>query len=195
MADRTTEPSRRERVVAAAIDMFTRYGVRRTSVEDIAAAAQIAKGSVYLEFRGKAELFRAAAEQIVTEILAAADEAAGARAQSLDDRITDVLCAKFWRLHDLVHTRPHAAELIDVKDEVAADLFRTADDRFAALVERSLETDASWRPRAPYTRAEVAAVLLRAAHGVSYGGGKLGAAAFRKRLRLAVGMILDGSRR
>src|SRR5262245_12488448 len=190
----STEPSRRERLVAVAIDMFTRYGVRRTSIEDIAAAAGIAKGSVYLEFRGKAELFRAAAEQLVTEILAAANAAAADRALPLVDRLTELLCAKFWRLHDLVHSRPHAAELIDIKDEVAADLFRSADDRFAALVERVLEAG-PWRPRSPYTTADVAAVLLRTAHGTGYGAPRLGAAAFRKRIRLAVAMILDGSGR
>jgi AcrR family transcriptional regulator len=194
MSERSTEPSRRERLVAVAIDMFTRYGVRRTSIDDIAAEARIAKGSVYLEFRGKAELFRAAAEQLVAEILEAASAAANDHSLAPADRITELLCAKFWRLHDLVHSRPHAAELIGVKDEVAADVFRAADDRFAALVERALDAG-PWRPRSPHTTHDVAMVLLRTAHGTGYGAGRLGAAAFRKRLRLAVGMILDGSGR
>lgn len=183
-----SEPSRRDRVVAVAIDLFTRYGVRRTSIEDIAAAAAIAKGSVYLEFRGKAELFRAAAEQLVGEILAAA-EAAAASDSALDDRITDVLCAKFWRIYDLVHARPHARELIEAKDAHAADVFRAADDRYAALVERALAA-ADWQ----VTPAELAGVLLRTAHGTGYGAARLGAAAYRKRLALAVSLVLTGAR-
>lgn len=197
MAERTAEPSRRDRLIAIALELFTRYGVRRTSIDDIAAAAKIAKGSVYLEFRGKDELFRAAAGQLVDAIVAQA-VAASARRGTLDDRITEILHAKFWRLHDLVHSRPHARELIDAKDAVAADLFRTADDRFAAHLIATLATAAErgeWRPRTPYTPDEVAAVLLRAAHGTGYGAQRLTAAAFRDRLRLAVGLILAGARR
>lgn len=188
-------PSRRARLIEVAIEMFTRVGVRRTSIEDIAAAAGVAKGSVYLEFRGKEELFVAAAEQVVREILAAA-EAAVAREGALADRIAELLLAKFWRLYELVHARPHARELIETKDAVAAELFRVADDRFAALVSATLAVAAErgeWRPRQPYTTGQIAAVLLRAAHGNGYGGGALTAPAYRRRLQLAVELILAGA--
>lgn len=186
MPDRSPPP-RRDRIIAVAIDMFTRYGVRRTSVEDIATTAAIAKGSVYLEFRGKAELFRAAAAHLVGEILAAAETAA-AGGGALEDRIVDVLCAKFWRLYDLVHARPHARELLEARDAYAADVFRAADDRYAALVERTV-AEGTWTVPA----ADLAGVLLRTAHGTGYGATRLGAAAYRKRIALAVDLILRGA--
>jgi AcrR family transcriptional regulator len=186
-------PERRERLLGVALELFTSHGIRRTSIEDIAAAAGIAKGSVYLEFRGKDELFRAVAERVVADILAAAD-AAAARSGALPDRVTDVLCAKFQRLYELVHSRPHARELIETKDAVALDVFRRADGRYAQLLQRVLEDADGWSPRKPHTAADVTAVLLRTAHGTSYGGGsKLSSAQFRQRLRLAVGIILDGA--
>lgn len=183
----TTNPSRRDRLVAVAIDLFTRHGVRRTSIDDIAEAAGIAKGSVYLEFAGKSELFRAAAEQLVGEILRDAQTAAST-AGTLEDRIVAVLVAKFWRLYDLVHSRPHARELIDAKDATAADVFRAADQRYAKLVEHVL-AEQRWQISAH----ELAGVVLRAAHGTGYGPATLSAALYRRRLALAVELILGGA--
>jgi AcrR family transcriptional regulator len=183
------DPSRRDRLVAAAIELFTRYGVRRTSVEDIAAEAGIAKGSVYLELAGKDALFRAAAEQVASEIVAEARTAAAGDGV-IAERIVDVLAAKFWRLYDLVHSRPHARELIDAKDATAADVFRVADDRYREIVEGVL-AEGSWQVSA----AELAGVLLRAAHGTGYGAARLTASAYRKRLALAVDLVLRGARR
>ena len=46
-------------IVLAALELFTRYGYRRTSIDDIARAAQVAKRTVYLHFENKAALFLA----------------------------------------------------------------------------------------------------------------------------------------
>ncbi|SFQ36039.1 DNA-binding transcriptional regulator, AcrR family [Amycolatopsis arida] len=47
------------RILTAAAELFLRFGVAKTTVDDIARAAGVSKGSVYLEFRGKDELFEA----------------------------------------------------------------------------------------------------------------------------------------
>ena len=47
---------RRERILKAAGVLFAAHGYRKTSVEDIAGAAGVAKGTVYLYFSNKAEL-------------------------------------------------------------------------------------------------------------------------------------------
>ena len=46
----------RERILRAATELFVAYGYRKTSVEDVAGAAGVAKGTVYLYYRNKAEL-------------------------------------------------------------------------------------------------------------------------------------------
>jgi AcrR family transcriptional regulator len=194
-SDGDERSSRRRRLLRVAIELFTHHGVRRTSIEELAEAAQIAKGSVYLEFRSKDELFRAAAEQLVGELVVAAERAAQ-KPGTLTERLTAVLAAKFWPMYELVHSRPHARELLDTKEKVAAAVFRRADDRFAALLLSELQAAVSrgqWQPRRGLTPRQVADVLLRAAHGTSYGPERLSAAAFRARLQLGVGLILDGA--
>src|SRR5882762_5395810 len=40
-------------IVLAALELFARYGYRKTSIDDIAQAAQVAKCTVYLHFENK----------------------------------------------------------------------------------------------------------------------------------------------
>lgn len=47
----------REEILDAAARLFARYGFKKTSVDDVAAAARIGKGSVYLHFGSKDEIF------------------------------------------------------------------------------------------------------------------------------------------
>lgn len=185
-------PSRRDRLIAVALDQFTSHGVRRTSVETIAAEAGIAKGSVYLEFADKGALFRAAASALIDDVLARATAARALR--PLRHAVVEILAAKFWRFYDLVHARPHARELLEARDLHATDLFRVGDDRYAKLLAAVLASArAEWRPRRRYRIVDVRDALLRAAHGTGYGGARLDEAAYRDRLSVGVDLILTGS--
>ena len=48
--------NRTELIIAAAQQLFSRYGFERTTIDDIARHAGIGKGSVYLEFQNKEEI-------------------------------------------------------------------------------------------------------------------------------------------
>jgi AcrR family transcriptional regulator len=48
---------RRERILRTASDLFAVLGYRKTSIEDVAGAAGVAKGTIYLYYRTKADLF------------------------------------------------------------------------------------------------------------------------------------------
>ena len=63
---RTKEESAqtRQRILAAARDMFARQGVTRTSLEQIALAAGVTRGAIYWHFSNKTELFYAMREQV-----------------------------------------------------------------------------------------------------------------------------------
>jgi AcrR family transcriptional regulator len=55
----------RERLLDAAVQVFTERGYRAASVEDIAAAAGVTKGAVYWNFEGKEDLFFALIDERV----------------------------------------------------------------------------------------------------------------------------------
>ncbi len=59
---------RRHEILTAAIKVFGKQGYNDTSVDDIAAAAKIAKGTLYLYFKSKEDIYVTAVHQAVTEL-------------------------------------------------------------------------------------------------------------------------------
>src|SRR5258708_39849027 len=51
---------REERILEAAATLLVRWGFRKTTIDDVAREAGVAKGTIYLNWRDKNELFRAA---------------------------------------------------------------------------------------------------------------------------------------
>jgi AcrR family transcriptional regulator len=47
----------RQEIIDVAARLFARYGFKKTSIDDVALAARIGKGSVYLHFASKEEIF------------------------------------------------------------------------------------------------------------------------------------------
>src|ERR1700719_4802056 len=77
-------------ILLAGLRLFTQYGYRKTSIDDIAQAAQVAKRTVYLHFENKAAVFLAILEYIgdqVRQRCAAAERAGGTQV----DRLTQLL--------------------------------------------------------------------------------------------------------
>jgi TetR/AcrR family transcriptional regulator, repressor for uid operon len=52
----------RERIVRSAIDCFSKYGFDRSRMDDIAQTADLSKGTLYLYFKSKEDLFYAICE-------------------------------------------------------------------------------------------------------------------------------------
>lgn len=56
---------RSEEITAAALRVFARRGLHQTALEDVAKEAGVSKGTIYLYFKSKEDLFIAAAQQVV----------------------------------------------------------------------------------------------------------------------------------
>ena len=53
----------KEKILAVAAKMFSKFGFQKTTVDEIARSAHKAKGSVYYYFKSKEDLFKAVVEQ------------------------------------------------------------------------------------------------------------------------------------
>src|SRR5919112_6836079 len=58
----------KERIVESALFTFSKYGYDRTRMEDIAEGAKVSKGTLYLYFKNKEELFFAISERNIREL-------------------------------------------------------------------------------------------------------------------------------
>jgi TetR/AcrR family transcriptional regulator, repressor for uid operon len=57
----------REKIIKAAIDAFSKNGFDRTRMDDVAKTADLSKGTIYLHFKSKEDLFYAICENNLAE--------------------------------------------------------------------------------------------------------------------------------
>jgi AcrR family transcriptional regulator len=77
-------PTTRERLIAAAIEVFLADGYERARVHDVARAAGMTTGAIYANYRGKADLlFDAIADRTDTELDGLLEGAAGHETREL----------------------------------------------------------------------------------------------------------------
>jgi AcrR family transcriptional regulator len=159
---------KRRRIVDAATTLFSRYGFKRTSMDVLAAEAGLAKATVYAYFPDKESIFRAVVEDVCEGMLRGADEAARSGAP-LEEQVAAMLSAKFTRYWELVHSSPHAQELMDSHGRMGAEIIERADKEFAKRLVSTLEGARGLDPkRAGFTLPQLAQLLLRAASGAAY---------------------------
>src|ERR1700729_911867 len=128
-------------IVLAGLQLFTQYGYRKTSIDDIARAAQVAKRTVYLHFENKAAVFLAVLEYLgeqVRERCAVAESAGGTAV----DRLTGLLDAYFGMAFELFSKSEHMPELEETFSKLArsriGSLNAEYEERLARFL-RSLE--------------------------------------------------------
>jgi len=173
--------------------LFSQYGYRRTSIDDIAREAEIAKGTVYLSFKSKEEIFRALCESLI-ERTEAAVKVARETSGPIDERLVAMLEAKFGFLFETVYRSAHAAELMDSKNRLSADLFAQSERRYMKILREMLGEAIRAGEIAPSRMQldadDLAEMLVAASHGIERNA--TSPARYHRRLREIVRVIVAG---
>ncbi len=132
--------ARRAQVLRHAKRIFARKGYHRTNVADIIARARIARGTFYLYFQNKKDLFEELLEQVVTQLTRRIERLRVAPGepdpvQQLRDNLNRVLSYVMAEreLTDILLN--HSTGFDRDLDEKIQDFY----DRIAALIKRSLD--------------------------------------------------------
>ncbi len=131
-----TSGARRQAIINAGLDVFSRYGFHKTKTEDIARAADIPRTTLYRSFANKEEIFRALVSQVHAEALSHA-QAAMAAPGGFPQRLTDALIRRDIHLLKIGHSGPHAAELSEYYMSLAADLTQQANTALENLLTKA----------------------------------------------------------
>jgi TetR/AcrR family transcriptional regulator of autoinduction and epiphytic fitness len=91
------DKARKEHVLSIALEVFGRYGFRKTSMDEVARSADISRQGLYLYFASKEELFRAAVRQELDAALAEASHCLDEESVALEDRVVAALDAWMGR--------------------------------------------------------------------------------------------------
>ena len=158
-------------IVLAGLQLFTRYGYRKTSIDDIALAAQVAKRTVYLHFENKAAVFLAILEYLgdqVRQRCAAAERARGTAVE----RLTGLLDAYFGMVFELFSKSEHMPELEETFSKLARaridDLNTEYEDRLARFLRVLERTGEIGGPPQGLTLEQIVHILIRAAEGTKH---------------------------
>jgi AcrR family transcriptional regulator len=120
-------------VLDATYDCLTRYGVRRTTMDDVAAAMGLSRSAVYQYVPSKDAAFRLLAERLHGQALDRARSAVRAGAAPAE-QVHGILAARLDLAVQLAGDSPHTAELRDEK----ARIFGVICQAFTAELRRLL---------------------------------------------------------
>jgi TetR/AcrR family transcriptional regulator len=176
-----------DRILDAAYACFTRHGVRRTTMDDIAAAAGMSRPAVYQYVRNKDDAFRRLAKRLFDGAMTQA-RAAAERDGPLAERMYQIIAAKVDLTVKLWQDTPHAAELLDAGARLSGEL----GEQFVAAI-RDLLTAAIAADDLDLTgtnATEIADITLALVYGMEKELANPQRA--RRRLRLAIELLLAG---
>ncbi len=125
-------------IINAALSVFARYGVSKSTMNDIAAEAGVARQTLYNAFPGKTELLRAAVRLKMEEGLRDI-QADWAAKPDLGDRIDSYFAAGPLAWHDAVTTSPELAELLDGMHAVASEELAEGKAKWIAYIASAFE--------------------------------------------------------
>jgi AcrR family transcriptional regulator len=158
-------------IVLAGLQLFTQYGYRKTSIDDIARAAQVAKRTVYLHFENKAAVFLAVLEYLGEQVRqrCAVAESAGGTAV---DRLTGLLDAYFGMAFELFSKSEHMPELEETFSKLArsriSHLNAEYEQRLARFVRSLQKKGEIGGPPQGLTVEQIVHILIRTAEGAKH---------------------------
>lgn len=157
---------RRAAILMAAMEVFARYGFRRTSMEDIAGAAGLSRSALYLHYRNKPDIFRSLVQTYMGSVRDGV-RAALQPGRAPEAALADLFAAKLGPELQALFDSPHGAELLDANHAIAADLVAEGEAAVADALARWLTDEAAaGRIVLPGGDAQtIAAAIVNAIHG------------------------------
>ncbi len=128
---------KRSRLLDAALATFVRFGFRKTSMEEVARAADVSRQTLYLHFATKEDLFRAAvAHAMEVGLDMAARALRDASVQSIEEKLAGAFDAWFGRYIGMVGA--DVSDLEEIGHALVGPLFSESEKRFAEMVGKAI---------------------------------------------------------
>lgn len=193
---RTKSDDTRERILVAAIQRFSTFGYRRTSFNDVAEDAGLARATVYLYWRRKEDLFVAALERFDAHSWELAETAA-AKKGSAAERIRAMVLAQYGATSDIVHGTASGHELFQANlrlgRAVVEECLYHGEKLLTGLLQQGMR-NSEFSIRRPSARAaDVAHIIVSFAQN-SLLDRRHTPLSYRKSLRKTLDFILDSIR-
>ena len=142
--ENTVMNDRDRNIAEAAQCLFARYGVGKTTMNDIAREAGIARQTLYNAFPNKNEVLRASVRISIAQT-SNVIKAAWENEVSFDGKLDQFLINGPLCWYDMVASTPDIAELVDGIHSVAADEMKQAGDDWVVVIADLIKTHSSYQ--------------------------------------------------
>jgi AcrR family transcriptional regulator len=132
---------KRARILEGAMKVFLAYGFSRTTMDDIARAAEMSRPALYLLFKNKTEIYRAIAAQLLDNSVEQA-RILLLREGRFGDRMMAMIEECMIAMMRSIAESPHGAEILDMKSSLAGDLAGTWRNGLSGYIERAIDEEA-----------------------------------------------------
>ncbi len=153
-----------DKIIAAARHVFMRYGFKRTTMGDIAAAAGMSRAALYLVYPSKEDILTAVVTRLFAAMLDEISHGLG-RFATAAEQLTfalDVWCVTGF---ELVQASPDATDLYESSYQFAAEVTATATADFVALVADVLDPLVRQQATVALSSVQIAQVFASAVLG------------------------------
>ena len=165
---------------------FARYGLRKASMEDVAAALGVSRQALYLRYGSKGALIEWAAKGLIDTSLAAALACIEQPAKTLAERLADALDAWAGRHMAALRLSPHGVEIVAMLQRDPPEAVRIAERRLVAAMAEAIRLSG---PGSAVSRAgSMAQALCWAARGLVHAVPDH--ASFRRQLDHIIGALV-----
>jgi AcrR family transcriptional regulator len=156
--------TKEEKVLAAARDVFTRYGFKRTTMSDLAEAAQMSRPALYLVFSSKEEVFRSLMAQVLQEQVDAI-HAGIYQHESAAEKL--IFAFEIWCVgpFTMVQLSPDAKDIFESGYTFAAETMSNAYADFEKILSDVLQPIVSVQTEAKLSSGQIAHILSTAVVG------------------------------
>jgi TetR/AcrR family transcriptional regulator of autoinduction and epiphytic fitness len=186
----TEDDARRSKLLAAAFSVFTRYGYRKTSMDEVARAAQLSRQGLYLHFATKDALFAATVQYALGTALSSAAACLADASAPIGDRLARAFDAWIGRYVGMMGES--ASDLAEASTTLAGTSVAEHEAEFVELVSKALRNagvSATYKPAGISAR-QLAQTLYATARGFKYSCGSR--AEFADEFAVAVRVICAG---
>jgi len=165
--DDATE-TRRKAILDAAVLVFARFGYRKTSMEEVARAAQLSRQGLYLHFANKEDLFRAGTRHLIETALEDAIAALDDEERPFAARLLGAYDA--WVGRHVGVWGANAADVVEAANALVGPLMREGTERFQAAVTSTIRASKLMKVYGPagLTAKALAETLSATAHGLKH---------------------------
>ncbi len=169
--------TRPQELLDAALSLFVAKGFAATRSEEVARAAGVSKGTLYLYYPSKEELFKAVVRQNLSSLIAEGIELAAQYEGSTSDLLVELMGTWWARIGDTPAAGIHKIVLAEVGNfpELAQfytdEVITPADHLFSSAVQRGIDRG-EFRPLPVHevAHALMAPMIFHAIHRHAFGG-------------------------